>query len=75
MKHMTVGRVTLIACGVGLLGLLGWNVFDGVIYFRGETRRVDHPIWFWVEAVLLAGVAILIIYTALTYKPKDENQT
>ena len=57
-----------------MLGFLGWNVSDGVIYFKGsETRRVDHPVWFWLEAALFASLAILIIYTALTYKPKDQN--
>lgn len=69
-----VSRALFFICGVALLGFTGWNVSDGVIYFKGtETRLVDHPVWFWLEAAVFAGLAILIIYAALTSKPKDPS--
>jgi hypothetical protein len=68
-------KVVLIGLGVAMLGFLGWAVSDGAIYFKGGvTKRADHPVLFWVEAAVLAGIAGVVIYTAVTYQPKDQDR-
>ena len=67
-------KVILIALGLAMLGFLGWSISDGVIYYKGHgTSRVDHPTKFWIEIAVLAVAAIIMIYTALTYKPKGQD--
>lgn len=60
------GRLAVALVGLIILGLLGWDVADGVIHLGGRdvTRRAD-PIVFWLEAVCIALVALIVLYLAV----------
>ncbi|MGK6325221.1 hypothetical protein ACMGDM_19320 [Sphingomonas sp. DT-51] len=60
------GRLALALLGFVILGLLGWDVADGVIHLGGRdvTRRAN-PIIFWLEAVCITLVGLTVLYLAV----------
>lgn len=60
------GRLAIAFVGFVMLGLLGWDVSDGVIHLGGRfvIRQVT-PTIFWLVVCGIAGVVLGVLYLAV----------
>jgi hypothetical protein len=73
-RPSATGRLALSLVGFVMLGLLGWDVSDGVIHLGGRAvNRQSDPTLFWLEAVGIAVVVLGVFYLAVFGLPRRES--